>query len=1245
MTTKEAKCTPFHRAWTLLNQSFEASLRRFDQLEPEAIRDIFKSLEPDTASWRQHPIELTSVGSAKPYLIKLPLLAQITEDETALSLGAAPRCYVIKSFTDKSNKNFFSDILGTGPDEQKFLTNLLSPHPSRGFARGVPFPAIRALKRFVNDDVRKPLGLPPLTAGEIFESEFTGLDALDQFERFLIGAEPRRQPFLPNNSLKLGMPDDPRRELLNDLVAEVMKEDQPNTLLNVYARGLWRGLTAFGGRLATHLDLELEKRTDDRRCLYIPLRETRVVAESEQSGELKGTKSLTFLSLLGILRHFFVYRLDDIHEAKSVTAHEDVFEIVHQIRIGMVKRSRVLIIDGVFFPERMDALGSKIERVIEDDQVFELLIDLFDIPLTPIDTETASARAEQRLPLTMDEFRKNRIILLSNRKISEAQVSVPHMDLRIENFKLTHPQKHQSVKVIRGHKLINEKILLQQRELNLKVFQNWSDVEYYAFDALLSASTAAGIGIEQVMADLQERRLGCDEDQPYIDQIMAQFAGSLPEAQSLANKILFLISLAPDGLRHQTLVRLIVNSVLSQNNSAFITRTDLPSDIEYFQKTVELSALVVETTRELCASYPTLINACTMDEYPGIDNDLPHDLEFGAPRTLWHKNFADAGAPISIKFVFPEFRTLVRENWSAKFDRLEFRKASALLCEEALTGQTISLRHNGVSPSQSISVWRRQFAAVYHGLNSLEIETNTGGLPRVAPHRTCLQYTASYPTNPRKFFRWLYLFGYRRMIENPPEYAISRRFGEDKLRKELLGAFGQPWSLLPRNLLADSKHPNGNLIEGEFLGSETDTYDAHSSSPLSIVRSYFIANTHANNAIGDMQNMKFNLDKLKTQKLSGSSDTAYHFSIYKRLLDMGILNLTSLNEIHMQCPNKASPIDELMNPEVISELDKRLRRKSEVHANLVFKPDASSKLFTMDADAQWFCREIINTIRSTSSHRGWKTSTSAKTISVFCDIIYRLAEHKVTFADLALQGNRNLKHGEAMFHRLGICNGDGLFSAEGSFASLCFGYSMFMFAESLRLEAFKLDPLSNSYLASGHALRVAVRTGLKLQRISDDFVKKDASTTSDLGPFGLRARHDLNVMTRHLFSFPRERGSQLLLEASKTRLLMHPRDAETALPICRELVGRAEPVVMSLGHTSRARLRLSLERGKVHRALSRFHLNEGRKDQSKAFFKLAELDQHYIRILTTQIHGYSLWEKLAEYQEQRLNQLSVDIGF
>ncbi len=261
-----------------------------------------------------------------------------------------------------------------------------------------------------------------------------------------------------------------------------------------------------------------------------------------------------------------------------------------------------------------------------------------------------------------------------------------------------------------------------------------------------------------------------------------------------------------------------------------------------------------------------------------------------------------------------------------------------------------------------------------------------------------------------------------------------------------------------------------------------------------------------------------------------------------------------------------------------------------------------------------------------------------KDISNVVDIMYRIAVH-ADIKDGAIQGNNpdyydQLRSGTwEKRDILSVSKIEEPFEVLGTF---CQSLSIFRIADELRLSIFRSAPLSAEFFASGHATRQMIRIGLKLEVMARKLFFNDVEGIEKTSAFARYSRRNTDALARHLFRYPRERASMLIIEATMLRLLSTDNNQKESLGTARSFLTRAEAIVLGMGWNARIKLCLALERSKLNRALARMHIADGNYSVAREFTKLSGLDISYIGERARNKGDGWLWKTIAGMQEARI---------
>lgn len=263
------------------------------------------------------------------------------------------------------------------------------------------------------------------------------------------------------------------------------------------------------------------------------------------------------------------------------------------------------------------------------------------------------------------------------------------------------------------------------------------------------------------------------------------------------------------------------------------------------------------------------------------------------------------------------------------------------------------------------------------------------------------------------------------------------------------------------------------------------------------------------------------------------------------------------------------------------------------------------------------------------------TSGGSAAIADVCDVYLRIAEAHAIRADLSSETFQTYGYsGE----RPDILRGSRVNDAGFADVEFCRSLALFESADRLRLQNFALHPLESDFFVSGHPMRQSIRVALKLEKTRRRSLRVSGS---EAGFFVTYARRAADTLTRHLFRYPRERASQLILESTMLRLLSPKDGHETSLKTARLFLARAEPMILALGRRARIGMRLSLERAKVNRYLA-LTMRPGSMAR-EVLLQHCEYDVGLLEALSDELRS-PLWLSLTHVQRGLLDLAKLPAG-
>lgn len=1174
----------------------------------------------DDAEWRYigPPPDRESHSTRDDYKCRKSRDLLITEDR---SLGIVIRLIIIHEIIGGPRSKFFNNAqLCIDPRKRRpttdNTTNLLRLGNSLGGNKLMPNMK-EAVAAFVETEVPRA-GSDQIDTSELFDRPFRGMKAVQEFRRLVEDSEVRAQPFAKPAVFDAPAGSD-RAYWLSECIDALTPRNGSSSepmLINVHAEGAWSELSALSYRIHE----ELVKRADRRPILVLPL-----VGRSNKLQDRQVLPAMNFAQVVGYLRHFFIEGLDGVADAAPLDDAENLFEVLHEIRCRMIERPAILVFDGLYLPEDFNA-SSPLVRQVADDLTLSLVFRLLDPAI-------CSAEAEGLLESEiLVRLRRNRIVILTNRpaKVIEKWPKLAGTeDPVIVSLPSRDPTTY--AESLNADYFANLGDLRRlRREIDCLRTCCYDDA-FLTLDAVVSICKALpGTGVEAVSDQLQKLPREISSAANPLSGIVHALVEVLTVHRPVWRDLLFLISFTPDGLRKDTILRLARRS-----NFLRETKYKLFGEMSSEEVSAELDTLLVVAAN--------LVAPSASDHFAGVDSH-PHMVEFGDPETdwaNWEKTPADTYA---LCFVLPTLRGQLREVAGQCLSSDLYHAVHRLLAEDALQQQTIAFRHADIfAMHYSIRPWRRMLSAFYHGLQSIPIKhygrrrahgdhKGSGGIDN--RDFACRDLTS--PSKARNFWLWLYLFAYRRIMERPPAWNLARLHGLEELKAELLDLFDRPWLIWPESMTPRDALTRPGLFE----------HENKSLSGWKIYLDHCLAAAQSHYAIGMLSASSTALADIETSApQEGRITDVIRLSILKRRLDIDVTKGGRIEEIRWASGVGVHGTPDSLLPTVFRDM--LGNTLAEVERCVEEDTDETQRMILS-------CEVFEDDIQPFSGY--WKLAGSiieglevkdlgSDASSSVADLLFRIAEHHATQADLASSDSSIQKSEWTValpFERSMFSTYQPISEAE-VIREFCLSLSIFRIAEKLRLRTFSTDPLSAHFFASGHAARQMIRVALKLENMARAIAHSKGRKPESPGAFARLARRTADTLTRHLFRFPRERASMLILEASMLRLLATDTTRQSCHENATKFIAKAEPIVLGLGRSVRIRLRLALERAKLSRAKAAEMHQHGKVRQRDQYIDLCATDIAYLKFMARTEYPLDLWLRLADLQGERLNALIKEI--
>lgn len=435
-----------------------------------------------------------------------------------------------------------------------------------------------------------------------------------------------------------------------------------------------------------------------------------------------------------------------------------------------------------------------------------------------------------------------------------------------------------------------------------------------------------------------------------------------------------------------------------------------------------------------------------------------------------------------------------------------------IVAEESLRQGSSQLRHLSGEVHANPYPMRRIVQTIYHGLMSLEASPSSGF------------YASGLPSDPRKRYRYLYSFLYRRLVQGG-EWRLARAFGRPDIEVELLTLFILP--VLGPGMLAEGLYtrrcvpcgdPARELIAPVLREDPTMWCDL-----LEVL----------GRAATDLGKRAGRIIDWVLQQLPGDANSAETNAMLPRR-DSGYYRAATLAlklEVDWrQSSGFSVKAEDLCEKQLLRHgvSAKRLRALRQEMQDLCVRNIELPSQIRPELD-QLLDREL-QAFKRIAREADVGESLSA--------ILFRLAEIHATRADdgSARTAARDGANASSPEVRSEVVTTDGKSEASGrEIVDFAYPFALFWIADRLRsYSATKTSANLHWPLASPRAMRYFIRTCLKLARLLTlwDTQGRHHDTANWLLDL---AYSRIGSYTRHYHQYPREQVSMLILTASRLR--------------------------------------------------------------------------------------------------------------
>ncbi|GJL95650.1 MAG: hypothetical protein DHS20C05_20550 [Hyphococcus sp.] len=1027
----------------------------------------------------------------------------------------------------------------------------------------------------------------------------------------------------------LGSEKDERHAVLEEIRDNVFGEEGGYQLINPFQSGMRGGLSA----LSVALFDENERKI--RRCaqpiLYIPLHGRSLKSPRDSYPEL-------------IYRIFRFYKhmdknlrreregagalsADQLPKRKSRSGRrvgiprdlDEIVTIIRETRLLMARYPAIIIFDGYTRPLAFDSPAiyrhQSLLRAISDDHVFTLIERLVELP-TPTKNHA----------FDISTFRKNRFVIMSDRPMyHEAKGGddpAPMDDhpalksLRGKSIEVPTPERHDKLIDVLGFQTPQQVAWFRKQIGKDTELPNVEDLEksFIAHQGELRklcahslfrnhARSESVMGLISVLVKLKYtkwtvfKNAGSEAD---LCNMMIARLLNLIEARSNPDWKLFFqfIALAPGGVRPKTLCRLYES----------YHRAKYPDQHPPDRKEINRSIIdmliacsgVLGLYRTDRLNTPKIRKP--LEQYRQeliVKDELPTNraIQF---------SFAQIGQYICTHFerTYHDYGK-VRQRIGATSHLPERLFLHFLMAEEALAQFSILALYDDFHEDTSLRRQRRLLECLYHGAASL----GDGHLQTPLPYdveESCL------PSDPKARWLTLYSFIFRRNLDGPPEYPLTRVFAADDVKFDILMCLASPE--ICRGVTPLGNNPDIGVDES------------------GVMTEFVIDLLSASNAVGchDAPQIQKLLDERQSRLagITAPSDNPINYRIEKRLLDIDLGSQAALRGL--------ADVDELVdlrNDFVTPAIDELLETSFQESGFQECVGRVRAQVGPLNFVADRPSRLVINVDAS---------QLSPMNLKALIDLLNRYGEMTGLAADLRDAGRRP-NTAEQRVVRL-----------DHSTRLFAESYTAYAVAESFRQHLFLRRPNDRMDVLGGHASRSLIRVLLKLERFAESWLGKGRDEVNRPGWFWRAAQVHSVELGRHLAKYPRERAGILILQSTIARYARSrnydvKHDYPRFLGMALECLKSAEPLVLKLGMHTRLRFRFALERAKVlleaARLKAEFDKDVVGIDVSR-LLDHAEIDIDLL-LAISEGHSDTLWKGLAETQLEKLKMLrdSIAVNF
>lgn len=634
--------------------------------------------------------------------------------------------------------------------------------------------------------------------------EYKGEEALEKFLNRL-GNVQQDHPFDTGREL-VTREFDARHQLCNEVEQALVSGS--HMLINVHGAN-WDALTAFSETILREF---WKTNKSNLPVIYLPLRSCLRV--NNQGEVQKESRALSLEKLMGHLLAYVTYgdKYDAARDLKKIS-HADFDLTINKIREKIKTAPCIFIIDGLYIQANAGGERQRIERQIRDDHWLYIISRILE-PVLSMDD----------VPTGLDQFAQNRILITSNEAVSLSNYqsdlhSLPEvMNQPLTSSMLLVEKTGLQYKLDRDNRVLNRYWgnLHDSMDHGLRIesvfassagqYIDRNDTVHSLLSAIFSAADAlnndsnssSAITDESIYALLEDCATTTKPESSVkiVCQTLIQlFDHASSELGAIWRELLLLISITPEGIRYETVERIIrrMQYVFPENARWLPNLSHAELNGSLFNHVNDFALCMrgflgfireeyVEGTESGDHREEYWVNSVLAD-WSGDEFVTSDDVPY---RSL-----------LALDFRYPEIRETLLDLIDKNEVEFGAEVVHRLICEITVQHQVIQLRHGEVRASANIRQWHNSINAIYHGLMSLRFElTGSPGTEQmVLIEQEFGTRDLDCRGSTRDFWQFVYYMIYRDLLEGRDTYRLSRVHGLADLKIALLRVLENPWLL------------------------------------------------------------------------------------------------------------------------------------------------------------------------------------------------------------------------------------------------------------------------------------------------------------------------------------------------------------------------------------------------------------------------------------------------------------------